>query len=175
MHFPSRKDFSKMTAVIAAVANNGVIGNNGKIPWNLPQDMKHFQKLTMGNVVVMGRRTYEEIGHPLPNRVNYLVSSTLYVEGENCHTVSSLAEALEIEKKKSLFSKEIPRDIFICGGQMLYKEALPLADTLYLTELSFAVQGDTFFPEWNRNEFRLTDKKICTPQAWFCEYRRILK
>ncbi len=164
-----------MIAIIAAVAKNGVIGHKGKIPWSLPEDLKHFRELTTGNggsmdaeaknVIVMGRRTYEEIGHPLPDRMNYLISSTLHVEGENCRTAASLAEVLELEAGQN---------IFICGGQMLYREALPVADRLFLTELSWPVEGDTFFPSWNRENFRLTAKKACPNeigQAWFCEYR----
>jgi dihydrofolate reductase len=162
-----------MIAIIAAVAKNGVIGKNGKIPWHLPEDMKHFRELTTGNVVVMGRRTYEEIGHPLPNRINYLISSTICVEEETCRTVTSLTEAIKLAQSEIISSGKMHRDIFICGGRRLYEEALPLADRLYLTELSCSVEGDTFFPEWNPNDFQLADKRICTPQAWFCEYRRI--
>ena len=100
----------------------------------------------MGNVVVMGRRTYEEIGHPLSGRITYLVSATYQIEQEDCHTVTSLGE---------VFDREPDRDIFVCGGAMLYKEALPMVDRLYLTELSWEVEGDTFFPPIREGMFHL--------------------
>lgn len=136
-----------MLAIIAAVAKNRVIGNRGKIPWDIPGDRAHFKELTMGHAVVMGRRTFEEIGHPLPGRMNYIVSSTLQIEEEDCCTVSSLREAAE---------RAGDRDIFVCGGAMLYREALESADWIYLTELSWEVEGDTFFPEIPQAEFRET-------------------
>ena len=84
-----------MIAIIVAMSENRVIGREGKIPWDLPEDRKKFQMLTMGNAIVMGRRTYDEIGHPLPGRMTYLLSGTKKVELENCHTVQSLEEVWE--------------------------------------------------------------------------------
>ena len=98
-----------MIAIIVAMSENRVIGREGKIPWDLPEDRKKFQMLTMGNAIVMGRRTYDEIGHLLPGRMTYLLSGTKKVELENCHTVQSLEEVWEKEKNTG-------RDIFICGG-----------------------------------------------------------
>ncbi len=140
----------RQIAVIAALAKNRVIGRDGRIPWDLPEDRAHFREITMGPVIVMGRHTFEEIGQPLPGRITYLLSSTKQVEEENCHTVVSLAEVLR---------REPDRDIFICGGASLYREALPLADRLYLTELSWEVEGDTFFPEPDGETFRLTARQ----------------
>lgn len=140
----------RQITVLAAIAKNRVIGRNGRIPWDLPQDRAHFRELTMGNVIVMGRRTFDEIGHPLFGRSTYLLSSTKRIEEENCHTASSLAEVLR---------REPGRDIFICGGAFLYQEALPLADRLCLTELSWEVEGDIFFPEFDRREFRVTERR----------------
>ena len=138
-------------AIIAAVAKNRVIGRDGRIPWDLPEDRVHFRELTMGNVIVMGRRTYEEIGHPLSGRTTYVLSSTLQIEEENCHTAASLAEVLE---------REPERDIFICGGASLYQEAMFVADRLYLTELSWEVEGDTYFPEIDEKMFHVTKQTV---------------
>ena len=138
-------------AIIAAVAKNRVIGRDGRIPWDLPEDRAHFRELTMGNVIVMGRRTYEEIGHPLSGRTTYILSSTLQIEEENCHTAASLAEVLE---------REPERDIFICGGASLYQEAMFVADRLYLTELSWEVEGDTYFPEIDEKMFCVTERTV---------------
>lgn len=140
---------NRQIAIIAAMAKNRVIGRAGRIPWDLPEDRAHFRELTMGNVIVMGRRTYEEIGHPLPGRITYILSSTRWFEEENCHTVSSLSEVL---------GREPDRDIFICGGASLYQEALPLADRIYLTELLWEVAGDTYFPQIDERIFCETDR-----------------
>ena len=107
-----------MIYLIAAYSRNMVIGKNGRIPWNLKDDKKRFKELTMGNVVVMGRRTYEEIGRPLPGRVNVVVSSSGEYEG--CINVRSLDEALK---------KFSDRDIYIAGGARLYREALDVVNT----------------------------------------------
>lgn len=157
-----------MIAVIAAVAQNGVIGREGKIPWHIPEDMKHFRELTTGHVVVMGRRTYEEIGHPLPDRMNYLISSTLRMDRPDCRTVHCLSEVLERERG---------RDIFICGGRMLYEEALPIADKIFLTQLSYPVEGDTFFPDWDTSKFTPVSREIVkrdNGDICFWEYEKIL-
>lgn len=153
----------RQTAIIAAMAKNRVIGRQGRIPWDLPEDRAHFRELTVGNVVVMGRRTYEEIGHPLPERMNYLVSSTYHIEGTNCQTVTSLGE---------VFLREPERKIFICGGAMLYQEALPLAERLYLTELSWEVEGDTLFPQIEEEMFRLADRDDREGGYSFLTYER---
>ena len=141
----------RQIAIIAAMAKNRIIGRNGQIPWDLPEDRAHFRNLTMGHVIVMGRRTYEEIGHPLSGRITYILSSTRKFEEENCHTVSSLEEVLR---------KEPDRDIFICGGASLYQEALPVSDRLYLTELSWEVEGDTYFPEIDKKSFCVTERTV---------------
>lgn len=128
-----------MIAIIAAVAKNGVIGRQGKIPWDIPEDREHFKEITMGHVIVMGRRTFEEIGHALPGRKNYVVSSTMSSEtgARDYDTAASLQEVID---------REPHRDIFLCGGERLYREGMELADFIYLTELPVAVEGDTHFP-----------------------------
>ena len=140
-----------MIALIVAYGTNRVIGNRGKIPWNLPGEQKRFQELTIGNVVVMGRRTYEEIGRPLPERTTLVVSNTARFEGENLQTVGSLQEALD---------RAGERDVYIAGGARLYAEALPLAQRLYITEVSLAPEGDTFFPPFDETQFeRIWEEK----------------
>ena len=129
--------------LIAAVARNRVIGYNGQIPWNIPEDLQHFKELTMGHTVIMGRRTFASIGRPLPGRENIVVTSTLH-EIPGCIIVRSLAEALE------LASREI---VFIIGGEQLYNEALPLAEYLDLTLVDAEPKGDTFFPKVNWNDY----------------------
>ena len=134
-----------MIGLIVARSKNNVIGKEGRIPWRIKGEQKQFKQLTTGNVVVMGRRSYEEIGKPLPNRMNIVVSNTKQFTGDNLITVGSLKEALEAAGD---------RDVFISGGYGLFKEAMPLVDAMYITEVDLEVEGgDTFFPEFDVNEF----------------------
>ena len=114
-----------MMHLIAAVAENGIIGKDGGIPWHIPADLAHFKALTWGQTVIMGRRTYESIGRPLPGRRNIVVSTTLQ-SLEGCSVAGSLQEALHL-------ASETGGEIFIIGGARLYEEALPLAQQLDLT------------------------------------------
>ena len=134
-----------MVALIVARSKNNVIGKNGLIPWRIRGELKQFKDLTTGHVVIMGRRSYEEIGKPLPNRMNVVVSNTRKFFGENLCTVSSLDEALERFKGE---------DIFIGGGFRLFEEVLPVVDVMYITEVDTIVDGgDTFFPEFDASQF----------------------
>ncbi len=137
-----------MIYLIAAYSRNMVIGKNGRIPWDLKDDKKRFKELTMGNVVVMGRRTYEEIGRPLPGRVNVVVSSSGEYEG--CINVRSLDEALK---------KFSDRDIYIAGGARLYREALDVVNTMYITEVCATIEGDTYFPKFDESLFIKTEEE----------------
>lgn len=129
-----------MIAIIAAYAKNRVIGRGGKIPWDIKGEQNRFKELTTGNVVVMGRKTYEEIGRPLPGRDTIVLSKTSKYEGEHCQTARTLEEALQLA---------YGRDIYISGGEGVYREALDLADVLYITEIETEIEGDTFFPEFD--------------------------
>ncbi len=133
-----------MIALIVAYAKNQVIGNKGRIPWKIKGEQKRFRELTTGNVVVMGRHSYEEIGKPLPNRTTIVVSNTLKIEEENCMTAKSLSEAIKLAGDK---------DIYISGGAKLYEEALPLVEKMYITEIDYDIEGDTFFPEFEKEQF----------------------
>lgn len=133
-----------MIAVIVAYARNRVIGRNGRIPWKIKGEQVRFRELTTGNVVVMGRRTYEEIGKPLPGRMTIVLSKTKQFSVEKCVTADSLAEAIALAGD---------RDIYIAGGARLYKEALPLAEKLYITEVEASVEGDTFFPDFDESQY----------------------
>ncbi len=154
-----------MIALIAAYANNRVIGRDGKIPWSIPGEQNRFRALTTGNVVVMGRRTYEEIGRPLPDRDTIVISSTLHLARERCVTAPSLAQAL---------AQAGGRQVFICGGEGLYREALPFADVLYLTEIEAEFQGDRYFPAFDPEQYLLTEEtRVDGPIPYTCRtYRR---
>ena len=134
-------------ALIAAVAANGVIGRNGTMPWHLPADLKYFKARTLGKRIIMGRRTWESFPKPLPNREHVVVSSQAGALPHGVRVVRSLAEALALPAPA-----ETP--VFVIGGNAMYREALPLADDLYLTEIDADVEGDTTFPAWDRTLFR---------------------
>ena len=137
-----------MISLIVAYTKNHVIGNKGRIPWRIKGEQKRFKELTTGNVVIMGRRSYEEIGHPLPDRMNIIVSNTKKYEAENCVTAGSLDEAIKLAGDK---------EIFISGGARLYEEALPLVYKMYVTEIDADIEGDTFFPDFDMDDF---DRKV---------------
>lgn len=137
-----------MIGLIVARSKNNVIGKNGEIPWNIKGEQKQFKELTTGNVVIMGRKSFEEIGKPLPNRKNIIVSRNEKFSGENLITVSSLQEALELTKGEK---------VFVAGGCGLYEEVLPLVDVMYITEVDMEIEdGDVFFPEFDETEFEKT-------------------
>ncbi|MCR5420692.1 MAG: dihydrofolate reductase [Lachnospiraceae bacterium] len=139
-----------MIGIIVARSKNNVIGKDGKIPWRIKGEQKQFKELTTGNVVIMGRRSYEEIGHPLPNRLNIIVSKTCKFEGDNLVTATSLEDA--ITKAKEI--KGGDANIYISGGYGLFKEGLEYADRLYITEVDIEIEdGDTFFPEFDKNDY----------------------
>lgn len=134
-----------MVGLIVAYSKNRVIGKDGQIPWRIKGEQKRFKELTTGNVVIMGRRSYEEIGRPLPNRYTIVVSNTQKFEAENCTTVGSLKEALEIADKT--------KNVYISGGAGLYKEAIDIVDKMFITEIDAVIEGDTYFPEFEKEDF----------------------
>lgn len=157
-----------MIQIIAAVADNNVIGKDGRIPWDLPVDLAHFKALTTGHTVIMGRKTFESIGHILPDRENIIVSSTIG-EIANAVIVGSLQEGIEAASND---------EIFIIGGARLYEEALPFADLLYITRVHFSPEGDTYFPfvNWDLYDvvaYRVYDgSRDSVPDCSFITYRK---
>lgn len=131
-----------MLSIIVAVSENGVIGKDNQLLWKLSADLKYFKNLTTNHAVIMGRKTYESIGKPLPNRKNIVISGNNSFSAEGIEVVSSLEKAIE-KAQNSLPNDEI----FIIGGGTIYKQALSMADKVYLTEVKISIQGDTFFPK----------------------------
>ena len=135
-----------MISIIVAVAKNGVIGDKNSLLWHLREDMIHFRTTTSGHPVVMGRKTYDSIGRPLPKRTNVVITRDTNLTIEGCTVVHSLDEAV------AMFDKS--EEVFIIGGAQIYKQALPIADRIYLTVIDKEYEGDTSFPEidysaWN--------------------------
>lgn len=147
-------------SIIAACSKNRVIGNKGKIPWNLKADRLHFKEITSGHTVIFGRKTFEEIDHALPDRFNIIVSSTKNFCAENMMTVQSLKEAVASAKivntmaflqNDEFNSPEVC--VFFCGGEKIYSEALEFADDIFLTEIQENFEGDRYFPVINPEIF----------------------
>lgn len=132
--------------IIVAAARNGVIGRDGAMPWRLSSDLKRFKSITMGRTIIMGRKTWQSIGQPLPGRQNIVISRQADFEAPGATVVQSLEQAIELARKSG------QGDIFIIGGGQIYSEAMSLADMLYVTHVETDVDGDAFFPviaqEW---------------------------
>jgi dihydrofolate reductase len=144
-------------ALVAAMAENRVIGSSNCIPWCLPKDLKHFREITTGHPVIMGRKTYDSIGHPLPGRHNIVISRQQGLKIEGCEVVSSLEDALELAKSDGAEEADV------IGGGEIYRQALPLADRMYLTIVHAEFPGDTSFPEFSEEEWKEVSRERHEP------------
>ena len=138
-------------ALIAAVGGNNVIGKGGKIPWHLSADLRRFKELTMGHPIIMGRKTFESIGKPLPGRRNIVISGAPDFKAEGCLVAHSFGEALRMADGMG----QGEAGVFVVGGARVYAEALPSADTIYLTKIDGSFEGDAFFPGIDEREWEL--------------------
>lgn len=137
----------KLAIIVAVAASKDVIGNNNQLPWHLPEDLKYFKAVTLGKPVIMGRKTYESIGRPLPGRTNIVVTRSNDWSAEGVVVVKSLEQALE-QARKVIAAGTTPDDeAMIIGGAEIYRSALPLVDKVYLTRVEVEIDGDAFFPE----------------------------
>jgi dihydrofolate reductase len=135
-------------SIIVAVSENGVIGKDNQLLWRLSDDLKQFKKLTTGHCIIMGRKTFESIGKPLPNRTSIIISRQKDFLVENCHVVNSLQKAVELA---NLLQQN--QEIFIIGGGNVYEQALGISTKMYLTEVLTKIDGDTFF-SFDKGEWR---------------------
>ncbi len=141
-----RNDRKPRLALIAAVAANGVIGSDNALPWRLPEDLKRFKALTLGHPVIMGRKTFESIGRPLPGRRNLVITRNAGYRADGCEVLGSLEAALAACAGST-------DEVFVIGGAQIYAEALPLAQRLYLTEIRRDYPGDARFPDWSHAQW----------------------
>jgi dihydrofolate reductase len=140
--------------LVAAVAANGIIGAAGQLPWRLPEDLQHFKHLTMGHPVIMGRRTWESLGRPLPGRENIVVSTRRGYEAPGAAVASSLDAALALCIGEPV--------AFVIGGTRLFEAALPLASGLVMTEIKRDYAGDAWFPQYDRSRWRESQREAHT-------------
>lgn len=157
--------------LIAALAANRVIGKNNALPWHLPADLKRFKALTMGHPVVMGRKTYESIGRPLPGRRNLVITRNRGYSAPGCEVVHSFDAAIAACRGA--------QEIFVIGGAELYRESLPRAHCLEFTEIRAKIEGDATFPEFSMSEWHETGREIHSDEAGipfrydFARYERV--
>lgn len=144
-----------MINIIVAMTSDHVIGNSNDLPWYLPNDLRHFKELTLGNVVIMGRKTYESIvariGKPLPNRTNIILTRDKEFSQPDCIVANSFEDAIE---------KSPSKKIFVIGGEQIYKLALDSADVLYITEVDAKIKGDAFFPDIDSKRFKEVGREL---------------
>ena len=133
-------------SLIVAMASNRAIGLNGQMPWHLSADLKRFKQITMGHPIIMGRLTFEAIGKPLPGRINIIISRNPAYRAEGCVVVDNVEAAIS-------HGCQLADEIFVIGGSTLYEATLPMANTLYITQINQDFEGDTFFPDFDRNHW----------------------
>jgi dihydrofolate reductase len=133
-------------SLIVAMASNQVIGDNGQMPWHLSADLKKFRKITTGFPIIMGRKTYQSIGKPLPNRTNIVISNNANYSLDGCLVFNDLDNAVT-------HACQLAEQVFVIGGSTLYETLLPVANTLYITQIHQEFSGDTWFPAFDRNDW----------------------
>ena len=142
-----------LISAIVAVSENNVIGRDGHLPWHLSQDLKRFKAITTGHAIILGRKNYEDIGRPLPNRTNYVLTRNKDFQAPGCIVCASLEEAIEAARAAG------ETECFIIGGAAVYREAMPLVEKMYVTRVLSHVSGNVFFPKWE-NSFRRVSRKL---------------
>lgn len=139
-------DMKKSITLIAAMGKNRAIGLDGKMPWHLPAELQHFKQATMGKAILMGRLTWESIGRPLPGRQNIVVTRNPDFEANGVDLVNSLDHGLQVSRSD---------EVMVIGGGQLYALALPMADRMVLTLIDIEPDADTWFPEWDKNDWEV--------------------
>lgn len=144
---PSKPDMACRISLIAAMDRNRVIGRDNKIPWRLPAEQRWFKSVTLGKPILMGRKTYESIGRPLPGRHNIILTTNRAYSAEGCTVVHSVEEAIRAAGEE--------KELMVIGGAYLYRQMLPLADCLYLTFIETEIEGDTYFPAFSTVDWHI--------------------
>jgi len=157
---------------IVAASENNVIGCNGGLPWDIPEDMKFFRNKTKGKIIIMGRKTFESVGHPLPNRLNLVITRQKDYKAEGAEVFPNLEKAMEYAKTRI---SDYDPEIFVIGGGEIYKQSLNQMDTVYLTRIHKSIEGDAYYPEISENDFELAAQEDRSePVAFsFLTYKKI--
>lgn len=150
-------------AIIVAQAKNRVIGINNTLPWHLPEDLRYFKQVTMAKPIIMGRKTFESIGRPLPGRENIVISRQADYAPAGVRVVPTLEEARELAENLCLINGL--EEAMVIGGAQIYAQALPLADRLYITEVDAVIEGDAWFPEFDPADWQEVGRKDFAPSG----------
>lgn len=162
-----------MISLLVAMDRNHVIGYENDMPWHLPKDLKHFKEKTTENTMIMGRKTFDSIGRVLPNRKNVILTEQEEYNVEGAHIINQLDDVCELNEKKP------DEELFIIGGGALFKQVLPHADRMYITEIHEEFPGDTYFPSFSKTDWKLTKKEKGTRDDknpydyYFLQYDRV--
>ena len=143
-----------LISAIVAISRNNVIGRDGHLPWHLSADLKRFKAITTGHSIILGRKNYDDIGRPLPNRTNYVLTRNANFEAPGCIVCNSLAQAVESAQSAG------ESECFIIGGAAVYREAMPLVKKMYVTRVESDVDGDVFFPEWGEGWRKVSEESF---------------
>lgn len=141
-----------MISLLLAMDKNQLIGKDNDLPWRLPADLAYFKRVTMGHPIIMGRKTYDSIGRPLPGRENIIITRDTTYKAEGCKVIHSIDEIVKM-------SEETDQELFVIGGAEIFKEILPHSDRLYITEIEEEFEGDTYFPVFNKIEWKVISKE----------------
>ncbi|MEH7381894.1 dihydrofolate reductase [Bacillus sp. JJ1533] len=141
-----------MISLLLAMDKNQLIGKDNDLPWRLPADLAYFKRVTMGHPIIMGRKTYDSIGRPLPGRENIIVTRDTSYKAEGCKVIHSIDEIVEM-------SKETDQELFVIGGAEIFKEILPYSERLYITEIDEEFEGDTYFPVFDKAKWKVISKE----------------
>src|SRR5690606_308269 len=141
-----------MISLLVAMDKNRLIGKDNDLPWRLPADLAYFKRVTMGHPIIMGRKTYDSIGRPLPGRENIIVTRDTSYKMEGCKVIHSIDEILKL-------NEEHDQELFVIGGAEIFKEILPYSDRLYITEIDEEFEGDTYFPAFDKSEWKVISEE----------------
>ena len=145
-------------SLIVAVSRNGVIGIDNQLPWHLPEDLKYFKSVTMGKPIIMGRKTFDSIGRPLPGRTNIVITRDTSWQADGVEVAQSLVQAMTLGKL-ACASGDVD-EAMVIGGEQIYRMTLPVADRLYLTEVQAEVEGDAFFPAFDASDWHQVSEQL---------------
>lgn len=160
-----------IVSIVVAISTNGVIGNDNQLVWRLPNDLKYFKAVTLGSPIIMGRKTYESIGKPLPGRTNIVISRNEHLVIDGCECVTSIEKALEVSQISQ------PSECFLIGGADIYTQALPMVDKIYLTEVHSEIVGNIYFnfEKSNWKEIKRVDFPADEKHAYAYSFVELLK
>lgn len=146
-------------SIIAAVSDNNIIGINNRLPWNIPEEMNHFTTTTRGHVIIMGRKTFESLGAPLPERINIILSRSMVIDTSK-HRDEKIIISPTLDVALQISSQFINKKVFVIGGAELFRQAIPFSQTMIISRIHQQLAGDTFFPEFTSKDWQIISEHL---------------